>query len=196
MNTRRPVNSIVMRNIPNDLESKGKVKSRLIQTIAVFSALVLSAVASQSPNVQDHEKALDFALIAPTDWDSLKNLEVSDDDCDAEKRSESCDGGLPKPKTTAEARGMMISDECNGKTKVLAAYKPCYPAIAKSANASRAVDVMVVVDESGKVTWAHGYRGHPLLQFAAVRAACRWRFEPARCGRVNRMITFNFVEAK
>ncbi len=168
------------------------MKRILIPTV-VCAVLGFSVAASQSTNVQDHETALDSAIIAPTDWDSLKAIEMLDDDCDPGPKSESCASSLPKPKTTAEARGILVSDECNGKTKVLAGYKPCYPAIAKSANASGAVDVMVVVDESGKVTWAHGYRGHPLLQFAAVRAACKWRFEPARCGRVNRMITFNFA---
>ena len=171
------------------------MKKRLISTIVVFCAIVLSTFASQSASIQDQEKALDSAIIAPTDWDSLDVIDMPDD-CGSEQKSESCASSFPKPQTTSEGRAVIISDECNSKVKVLAAYRPCYPVIAKSAHASGTVKVMVVVDESGQVTWARAWRGHPLLQFAAVRAACKWRFEPARCGSVNRMISFNFVKVE
>lgn len=102
--------------------SNSKVKRRLIPAV-VCGVLVFSIGASQSTKVQDHETALDSVVIAPTDWDSLKSIEMSDDDCVPGPKSESCGSSFPKPKTTSEARRIIVSDECNGKTKVLAAYK-------------------------------------------------------------------------
>jgi TonB family protein len=159
-------------------------------------ALLVSVASSQSPSVSDHQKDLDSALITPTDWESVKSLEMIQDDCDVQKQSESCGSAFPKPKTSYEARGIIVADQCNKTAKVLAAYKPCYPALAQKGKVSGVVEVIVVVDEAGYVTWAHSYEGHPLLQAAAVKAACKWRFEPASCSggieKVNRMISFGF----
>jgi TonB family protein len=74
----------------------------------------------------------------------------------------------------------VVASECYNASnvpKVVAAYKPCYPVIAAAAHASGKVDVLVVVDESGAVIWARAISGNPLLQSAAVRAACKWRFQ-------------------
>ena len=179
-----------------------RVKKIITLGALIFCLSVVSTSLSRSTNGQDDDP-LKNVVIAPTDWDSLKSIQTSSDDCGPEAKPTSCAGGLPKPKTTEEARGLIIASECyNGSnvSKVLVARKPCFPSIAKSAKASGAVDVMVVVDESGAVIWAHATKGHPLLQFAAVRAASKWRFEPVVCGdekrSVNRMITFNFDELK
>ena len=122
------------------------------------------------------------------------------DDCDLEKDSESCGSAFPKPKTSYEARGIIVADHCNKTVKVLAASKPCYPVLAQKAKVSGSVEVIVVVDEAGFVIWAHPYEGHPLLQAVAVKAACKWRFEPASCSggieKVNRMISFGFGVSK
>jgi TonB family protein len=62
----------------------------------------------------------------------------------------------------------------------LATYRvePIYPAIARSANAAGEVVVQVIINEEGIVVAARALRGHPLLQYAAVRAARSWRFAP------------------
>ena len=160
---------------------------------ALFAVLMFSTGSFQSPGTDDAETAFEGVIVAPTDWSSLKEIQMEDDDCGSASLPDSCESSLPKLKTTAEERSVIIADECNVETKVLAAYQPCYPTIAKLGRASGQVLVLVVVDESGEVRWARAYRGHPLLRFAALRAACKWRFEPAQCGRVNRMISFNFV---
>ena len=162
--------------------------------------LIVSVAFPQSSNIPIQEKNLDSVLITPTDWESLKHVEMVEDDCDLEKWPESCKTTFPKPRTTAEGRRIIVADECNSAAKVLAAYKPCYPALARAANVSGSVVVIMVVDEGGFVLWAHALTGHPLLQPNALKAACQWRFEPARCSdgfrAVNRVISFRFERAK
>jgi TonB family protein len=159
----------------------------------------VGSVASQSPNDQDEREELEPVLISPTDWESLKSVEMIEDDCDFVNESESVESAARKPETTSEARSIIVADGCPGMAKVLAAYKPCYPGLAKRAKISGPVSVLVVVDEGGFVIWARAL-GNPLLQPAAIRAARKWRFEPARCSdgfqRVNRIINFTFEIAK
>ena len=171
-----------------------------ITILALLTCLLLgSAASSQSSSFDNHRKELDSVLLTPTDWESLKRIEMLQDDCDFEKKSESCASAFPKPKTNYETRGIIVADYCNKTAKVLAAYKPCYPALAQKGKVSGVVEVIVVVDEAGFVTWAHPHAGHPLLQAAAVKAACKWRFEPASCNggpeKVNRMISLGFQVA-
>ena len=75
--------------------------------------------------------------------------------------------------------------------------KPTYPPIAKQAGARGAVNVQVLVDESGHVVSAKAVKGHPLLMAAAQQAAMGARFSPTRLGdqavKVSGMITYNFV---
>ena len=75
--------------------------------------------------------------------------------------------------------------------------KPPYPQIARQARAHGAVNVQVLVDESGKVISARVVKGHPLLMSAAQQAAMAARFSPTRLGdqavKVSGMITYNFV---
>jgi TonB family protein len=74
---------------------------------------------------------------------------------------------------------------------------PPYPAIAKQSHTEGAVNVQVLIDESGKVVSAHAVSGSPLLSFEAVKAAYRARFSPTRIGdqpvKVSGIITYNFV---
>lgn len=75
--------------------------------------------------------------------------------------------------------------------------KPPYPQIAIQAHAQGAVNVQVLVDETGKVISAKAVSGHPLLQAAAQRAAYSARFSPTRLGdqavKVSGLITYNFT---
>jgi TonB family protein len=169
--------------------------------LAVTSTLPLPSSKAQ------HDSLRDDAIIAPTDWDSLKSITLSDDDCGPKAKPADCPGNLPKPDTTEEAftkaRHIVVASECynaSNVSKVTAAYKPCYPVIAAAAHASGKVDVLVVVDESGAVTWARAVNGNPLLQSAAAHAACKWRFQPDVCAGkkrvVNRIIPFDFGAPK
>ena len=58
--------------------------------------------------------------------------------------------------------------------------QPKYPAIARAAHASGNVEVLVLIDEEGKVIAAQSVNGHPLLQAAAVQAAKASTFHPYR----------------
>lgn len=74
---------------------------------------------------------------------------------------------------------------------------PEYPAIAKAAHASGAVNVEVMIDENGSVVAARAVDGHPLLQAAAVNAARQASFSPTRLKgepvRVTGVLVYNFV---
>ena len=75
--------------------------------------------------------------------------------------------------------------------------KPAYPPIAKSMRAQGAVNVQVLIDETGKVVSAQAVSGNPVFLHAAQRAALQARFKPTRLGdqpvKVSGVITYNFV---
>lgn len=107
--------------------------------------------------------------------------------------------GRPTPETVAATpeprRPTTISGGVlNGKATYLA--KPAYPAIAKAANASGAVNVQVTVDERGNVITASAVSGHPLLRQAAVSAARSSKFSPTMLSgqpvKVTGVIIYNF----
>src|SRR5262249_30587545 len=154
------------------------MRNKIILFWLVLALMVASTLLSRMSEAQADD-SLKNVVIAPTDWDSLKSIKMSDDDCGNKTKTVACPGSVPKPKTTEEARGVVAASECYNASslpKVTAAYKPCYPVIAAAAHASGNVDVLVVVDESGAVTWARAINGNPLLQSAAAHAACQWRF--------------------
>src|SRR5437588_4484123 len=97
----------------------------------------------------------------------------------------------PKPTPHAPISGGVM----NGKAVHL--VTPPYPAIARSAHASGAVQVQVLIDENGNVIAAHAMSGHPLLQAAAVSAARSSKFSPTKLSgqpvKVNGVIVYNFV---
>src|SRR2546421_2123208 len=97
----------------------------------------------------------------------------------------------PKPTPHAPISGGVM----NGKAVHL--VTPPYPAIARSAHASGAVQVQVLIDENGNVIAAHAMSGHPLLQAAAVAAARSSKFTPTKLSgqpvKVNGVIVYNFV---
>lgn len=64
----------------------------------------------------------------------------------------------------------------NGRAEKLVV--PSYPAIARSAHASGAVHVMVLIDKEGTVQAAQIVDGNPLLAASALRAARDSRFSP------------------
>lgn len=75
--------------------------------------------------------------------------------------------------------------------------KPPYPPAAKAVRASGAVNVQVLIDESGNVVSASAVSGHPLLRQAAVQAARGAKFKPTLLSgqpvKVNGVIVYNFV---
>ena len=86
----------------------------------------------------------------------------------------------------------------NGKAMNL--VKPPYPAAARTVRASGAVNVQVVIDESGKVISATAVSGNPLLRAAAEQAARNSNFTPTMMSgqpvKVTGVIVYNFVDAQ
>ncbi len=95
---------------------------------------------------------------------------------------------IPIPKTIS---GGVV----NGKATNL--VKPPYPAAARTVRASGAVNIQVVIDESGKVISATAVSGNPLLRAAAEQAARNSNFTPTMMSgqpvKVTGVIVYNFV---
>ncbi|MGI9055842.1 MAG: energy transducer TonB [Pyrinomonadaceae bacterium] len=83
----------------------------------------------------------------------------------------------------------------NGKAVDLP--KPAYPAAARAVRASGAVNVQVLIDESGSVISANAVSGHPLLRASAVSAARNAKFKPTllsgKAVKVSGVIVYNFT---
>lgn len=109
---------------------------------------------------------------------------------------EDTSGGEPPPAPIKKAAPKTISGGVlNGRA--ISLPKPAYPAAARAVRASGAVQVQVLIDETGKVVSASAAGGHPLLQAAAVSAARQARFSPTLLSgqpvKVSGIITYNFV---
>ena len=97
----------------------------------------------------------------------------------------------PKPPTTLRVSPPLIL------AKVIDLPKPLYPELAKRAGIQGAVNVQILIDETGKVVSAQAVKGSAMLTTAAVDAARRARFSPTKLGdqpvKVQGVITYNFV---
>lgn len=95
----------------------------------------------------------------------------------------------PKPETATKVPVL-----CG---KAISLPKPPYPEAARAAKVSGVVTVSAVMDETGRVIWARAVNGHPLLQSAAVKAACLARYSPTlisgRAVKAETIISYNFV---
>ncbi|MCA1629187.1 MAG: energy transducer TonB [Acidobacteria bacterium] len=95
-----------------------------------------------------------------------------------------------QPRKT-EIRGGVLNGKADKRVQ------PVYPAVARAAGATGAVEVEVTVDEGGNVASARAVSGHPLLQQAAVDAARQWTFKPTTLKgepvKVAGIITFSFM---
>src|ERR1700694_3845282 len=84
----------------------------------------------------------------------------------------------PPPAAKPTPHAPISGGVLNGKAVHLT--QPPYPAIARSAHASGAVQVQVLSDENGNVISARAMSGHPLLQAAAVGAARASKVSPTK----------------
>lgn len=100
----------------------------------------------------------------------------------------------PPIKSKPPAKTMVSEGVINGKATYLPV--PVYPAPAKMINADGAVNVQVVIDESGKVISAKAINGHPLLRPTAEKAAWAAKFSPTYLSKVavkvTGVIVYNF----
>jgi len=106
----------------------------------------------------------------------------------------------PPPKPTPEATPPPKKISVSGgvlQGNAIRKPQPPYPAIAKAARASGAVQVQVTISEEGKVIDAQVISGHPLLRDAALQAAKQWLFKPTELSgvpvKVQGVLTFNFT---
>jgi TonB family protein len=81
--------------------------------------------------------------------------------------------------------------------KAISLPTPEYPAIARQAQASGAVEVQVTIDEQGNVVAANAVSGHPLLRSAAVTAARQAKFSTTKVNgeavKVSGVLTYFFT---
>jgi TonB family protein len=81
--------------------------------------------------------------------------------------------------------------------KAISLPRPEYPSMARAARAAGTVNVLVTIDEMGKVIAARAISGHPLLRDAAEAAAKEARFKPTIFSgqpvKVTGIIFYNFV---
>src|ERR1043165_8008828 len=82
-------------------------------------------------------------------------------------------------------------------SKIVNLPQPPYPILAKQTRTQGAVNVQIVIDETGKVISAQAVNGSPMLVTAAVDAARRARFTPTVLNgqpvKVQGVIKYNFV---
>ncbi|MGI9056647.1 MAG: TonB family protein [Pyrinomonadaceae bacterium] len=107
--------------------------------------------------------------------------------------------------TPASVSGLTVSRSAtvsggvvNGKAANLPV--PPYPATARAVGASGAVNVQIVIDETGNVMSASAVSGHPLLRQSAEAAARKAKFYPTLIGgkpvKVTGLIVYNFVDTQ
>ena len=82
-------------------------------------------------------------------------------------------------------------------SKAISLPQPPYPSMARQIGIHGAVQVQILVDETGRVISAHAVSGHPFLNPSAEQAAQRARFTPTTLNgqavKVQGVITYNFV---
>ena len=82
-------------------------------------------------------------------------------------------------------------------SKAISLPQPPYPPMAKQIGVHGAVQVQILVDETGRVISAHAISGHPFLNPSAEQAAQRARFTPTTLNgqavKVQGVIVYNFV---
>lgn len=112
-----------------------------------------------------------------------------------EERQKLVDDCLTPDRTKPAVEKEFKSPELCGKAIWLP--KPPYPEAAKARDVSGRVLVEVVAAENGYVIWAKAVEGDPLLQPAAVKAACQSIYSPEKILnspiKVARVISYNFL---
>jgi len=102
----------------------------------------------------------------------------------------------PSPSANAEAPKKITVSGGVLQGTAIKKVQPPYPPIARAARASGAVQVQVLIGETGEVIEATVIAGHPLLRDAALQAARQWVFKPTELSgvavKVQGILTFNF----
>ncbi|HBB88828.1 MAG TPA: hypothetical protein DC047_14560 [Blastocatellia bacterium] len=103
----------------------------------------------------------------------------------------------PLPPVVEKPKPQIIHKSSLLNGEALSLPKPPYPMIAKQLKIQGAVNVQVVISETGKVISAKAVSGNAALTAAAQQAALQARFSPTVLGeqpvKVSGIITYNFV---
>lgn len=103
----------------------------------------------------------------------------------------------PLPPVVEKPKPQIIHKSSVLNGEALSLPKPPYPMIAKQLHIQGAVNVQVVISETGKVISAKAVSGNASLLTAAQQAALQARFSPTILGdqpvKVSGIITYNFV---
>jgi TonB family protein len=105
-------------------------------------------------------------------------------------------GVSPSPSANVDAPKKIMVSGGVLQGSAIKRVQPPYPPIAKAARASGAVQVQILISETGEVIDAIVIAGHPLLRDAALQAARQWVFKPTELSgvavKVQGILTFNF----
>ncbi len=111
------------------------------------------------------------------------------------KRSKTKHISKPKISKKISKPNIISLGVINGKAIDL--VKPIYPTAAKAVNAKGSVNVLVLIDEKGRVIEVKATSGHPLLKAISEKAALESTFKPYELGGkpiiVQGLIVYNFV---
>ncbi len=162
--------------------------------LATIFVLLLSGIAIEFPGSAQNRRRRSGARAAAAvpQVSSIQEMDFGTPE-EREKIFEEC-SRPDRPEPEAEVRRPTNALLCG---KAISLPKPSYPAEARTQKISGVVSVNVVVDEKGRIIWARATSGHPLLQEAAAKAACRARYSPTRIsGRpvtAAGILTYNFI---
>jgi TonB family protein len=156
-----------------------------------FVVLLMLGMIEASTEAQNHRRRSLPRLTATKSSDVRVDSLTPED---VAKIIEECE--LPdRPKPKGKIGKIRVLSPCGGRA--LSLPKPRFPEEAKAAKVSGQVQMDVVIDENGRVVWAKALTGHPLLQDASRKAACRARYAPTRISgqpvKTETGITYNFV---
>lgn len=123
------------------------------------------------------ERPVASLSVTPPSAPSKPENKTSSISCDCHQDADKFDTTVQASRSPgAYLSGGVLND------RALSLPKPLYPPIARTAHVTGAVTVQILVDERGCVISARAVSGHPLLQWAAVRAARQACFSPPVLG--------------
>ena len=155
-------------------------------TYAAIFAVVTMCIATDAQSSSQRRRNESKKNSSPIDTDKRNHEERA-------KQIEECsipDRVKPEVEIGMERNALLCG-------KAISLPKPSYPEEAKAQKISGTVSINVVIDEKGRVIWAKAVDGHPLLQNAALKAACQSLLSPlkisGRAVRASGVISYNFV---
>lgn len=189
--TRKRFYAVVFLNKKKDLVAKERF----------LSSFMLPEKRNEPPTVAAETTEKPKEPEPPVTTDDAKKVDprVAGSEGTTDTPAEAKPPGEPRPADGAAANGQGRRPISGGilNGKAISMPPPIYPAEARAARVSGAVNVQIIIDEYGGVMTARAVSGHPLLQPAAVTAALQARFSPTflmgEPVKVTGVLVYNFV---